>query len=719
MGFDWPAPPEWLGIAGILLLATAIYHFSGLRESAPDPTRRMVIALRSVALALFAFLLLRPYWETTSPDAERYRLIALADLSGSMLTKDLKDGPSRADQIKSALDLTSPESWISQARQRHEKVEAFGFDERSDTLRPSAWKRPEAGNKTALGDALRETLAKSNDNEAPAAVIVFSDGRNNQGSSSLEVAKEFRTRGIPVNVVGVGEARATGDVSVSFADRLPRAIAKEELKLSALVRNDFAKDVTTKVRLLEGEKQLLETTVNLDPGQEKSLDFAPLIPESAGPARYRLTVDPPSGDRDPSNDSDSLLVLVQPPEVVTALYFSNRIHPLYPFLKRTLASDERFDFRALIRMSEKTFHAFGEDLKPELPEDPEFWMVFDTLILDASVFSDLNDTVVEGLKRFVHRRGGGLLLFGPAALAREKLGGVAPVREVEEFFAKEDRSLVALEEPIFAPEDEAGKMKPFLPGRLPGFFVTEKNPAARGVVISRANGKAVLVLQAYGAGRVGYWGSPHDWRRPLRDERDGKEFRKFWTALAEWLGSGGEERLRIEDETRPRDRGKAVDLAVETLGSDFEPSHDALVEAKVEGPDGYERTLHLYPEGAVAGRYASSFLPGSPGEYKVTYSLSFPDGEALERENFLRVAETGEESIDVSYNERDLRMLAKLTGGDYLKIDELDPGWEPKMAEDLPLRVERISLADNWVFFLVLFLAAGLEWVFRRQAGLQ
>ena len=41
------------------------------------------------------------------------------------------------------------------------------------------------------------------------------------------------------------------------------------------------------------------------------------------------------------------------------------------------------------------------------------------------------------------------------------------------------------------------------------------------------------------------------------------------------------------------------------------------------------------------------------------------------------------------------------------------------MAEDLPLRVERISLADNWVFFLVLFLAAGLEWVFRRQAGLQ
>ena len=72
-------------------------------------------------------------------------------------------------------------------------------------------------------------------------------------------------------------------------------------------------------------------------GQELRLDFAPIVPEVAGPVRYRLTVEPPSGDRDPSNDADSLLVLVQPPEVVTTLYLSNRVHPLYPFLKRTLA----------------------------------------------------------------------------------------------------------------------------------------------------------------------------------------------------------------------------------------------------------------------------------------------------------------------------------------------------------------------------------------------
>ena len=35
--------------------------------------------------------------------------------------------------------------------------------------------------------------------------MVFSDGRNNEGAPVLEVAKEYRARGIPVNVVGVGK----------------------------------------------------------------------------------------------------------------------------------------------------------------------------------------------------------------------------------------------------------------------------------------------------------------------------------------------------------------------------------------------------------------------------------------------------------------------------------------------------------------------------------
>ena len=302
-------------------------------------------------------------------------------------------------------------------------------------------------------------------------------------------------------------------------------------------------------------------------------------------------------------------------------------------------------------------------------------MDYDSVILDTETLTDLNATLVDSLKDFVQKKGGGLLLFGPAEKGRELLGGLVPAKEVERILVKDNLSLVTLEEPLFRPEDGVDEMKPFLPGRLPGFFVKEQNPAARGVVVSRANGRSVLVVQAYGAGKVGYWGVPHDWRRSMSDEDGAWEFRKFWQALVQWLSTGGEDRLKIEENEKPFLRGGETPLQVEALGSDFEPSMDAMVKARIVGPEGFEKTVQLYPEGSVAGRYAGSFKPTQPGAYEVRYELTFPDGEALERESYLRVSDSGEESIDVSYAERDLKMLAKLTGGEFLPVSKLNEGW--------------------------------------------
>ena len=77
-----------------------------------------------------------------------------------------------------------------------------------------------------------------------------------------------------------------------------------------------------------------------------------------------------------------------------------------------------------------------------------------------------------------------------AEKGRELLGGLVPAKEVERILVKDNLSLVTLEEPLFRPEDDVDEMKPFLPGRLPGFFVKEQNPAAWGVVVSRANGRS-------------------------------------------------------------------------------------------------------------------------------------------------------------------------------------------------------------------------------------
>jgi hypothetical protein len=205
----------------------------------------------------------------------------------------------------------------------------------------------------------------------------------------------------------------------------------------------------------------------------------------------------------------------------------------------------------------------------------------------------------------------------------------------------------------------------------------------------------------------------------MNDEEGAKEFRVFWQALVQWLGTGGEDRLKTQDSEKPFLRGTEAPLQVEALGADFEPSMDAMVEARIEGPDDFERVIQLYPEGSVAGRYAGSFRPVLAGAYQVKYTLKFPDGESLERENFLRVSEAGEEAIDVSFARLDLEMLAKLTGGQYLSVDQMNSNWDPTFAEDLPSVRKRHSLSNAWIVFILLFLLAGSEWIIRRQSGLR
>ena len=346
-------------------------------------------------------------------------------------------------------------------------------------------------------------------------------------------------------------------------------------------------------------------------------------------------------------------------------------------------------------------------------------MSYDAVLADTDALDELNATVAASLKSFVQKKGGGLLLFGPLDEAREILGGLVPVKAAERLVMKQDVSLRTLEEPLFGPEDDVDEMKPFLPGRLPGYLVTQKNPASRGVVVVRASGESILAVQAYGAGKVAYWGSPHDWRRSLRDEDGNREFERFWQALAQWLGTGGEERMKVAEESNVLVKGAEATLQVEALGSDFEPAVDALVVAEISGPGGFSEKVQLYPRGAVAGQYAGNFRPEESGAYEVSYQLSFPDGEKLEQSGFVRVGESGLESKDTTFAERDLQMLAKITGGEYLHISDFDHSWEPKFAENLPTLKKRKNLANAWPIFIALFLAAGIEWVMRRQVGLR
>ena len=110
--------------------------------------------------------------------------------------------------------------------------------------------------------------------------------------------------------------------------------------------------------------------------------------------------------------------MVNPPERFSLLYLSSQARPLYPFVKRVLGNEERFELNSLVRLGEKVFHAFGEKVQPNYPTDPGFWMDFDAVLMDLDALPELNATVVSSLKDFVQKRGRTLVFRGLAGCPR-------------------------------------------------------------------------------------------------------------------------------------------------------------------------------------------------------------------------------------------------------------------------------------------------------------
>ncbi len=719
IGIDWSFSPLWI-LGFVSLFAVLLFwHGKSLLQALTSSTAWKLIFLRIGVMLFVLLLLVKPYLITQETDPAQVRVVSLLDLSASMDTTDQSGGKSRLDLVQPHLNPVDDNSWIHAMRKSYGYVDSLGFSEESWPLVTGEFDISYNSPQTALGDALSNLLDQKEDLPI-SAVVLFSDGKNNLGQSPLEVANLYRELGIPVNVIGVGESRERGNVSIEFQDPPDAVTAKEEFSLEVLVLNEFKDPIDAEVELLLDGNVLANQSVSLLGGENRLLSFDSLLMEVAGTRNLQARISVPDGDSDLSDNADFLVLPVRPPDLFSVLHISNRVGTFYPFLKRGLSA-ERFQFNSQIKLSEKTYHSLGENI-PEngFSHDPDFWMQFDVVMMDLGCLDELNSTLVHSLKDYVQKRGGGLLTYGSLENARSHLGGLLPAVEGIDLQSKQNLSLEVISDPLFEEQQNLNSWKTFLPHSLPSVLVTRVNPAARrSVNLSSNSEKSLLVVQAYGAGKTAYWGSPGDWRRALASPDQKREFTIFWQSVTEWLGSGVVERLKIQNPEEDIFRGSEISLEVDALGGNFEPSLDAMIEANISGPNQYSQLINLYPEGGRAGAYSGKFKPMIAGNYQLDYLLKFPDGEKLRQTSYLSVGDSSAEALDVRYTERDLQMIATLTGGKFSKIGDFDPEWRPALSDRMPTVSQKMSLAKIWPIFVLLFFFAGAEWILRRKEGLK
>jgi Ca-activated chloride channel family protein len=172
--------------------------------------RHAAILGYGVALAALLVALAKPH-ATVAVPTEQARVMIVTDRSGSMLAEDV--APNRLAAAKKAagtfLDAV-PDAVRVGAVAFNQKAEVLQSPTRDHDAVREALQGVKAAGTTATGDAIKAALGNLT-GDAPAAIVLLSDGKSVRGSDPLEAAQAAKDRKIPIYTVALGTAGGTID----------------------------------------------------------------------------------------------------------------------------------------------------------------------------------------------------------------------------------------------------------------------------------------------------------------------------------------------------------------------------------------------------------------------------------------------------------------------------------------------------------------------------
>ena len=199
---------------------------------------------------------------------------------------------------------------------------------------------------------------------------------------------------------------------------------------------------------------------------------------------------------------------------------------------------------------------------------------------------------------------------------------------------------------------------------------------------------------------------------------------RYWNQIANWLA---ELPFAVRDKLISLDAGALVyrpgdsaDLRVRLRDGQGRPVTNATVDAVLYRDGRRSATIRLTPEENAGGLFRGRTATLEPGSYEVAVeSAAIAERDARARTGFkVEALETGE-LTQLSLNEDLLRQMSAVTGGEYLREENVD-----RLVDLLaPISEGRVIESDTvlwqsywWFLPIVLLLTA--EWIIRKRVGM-
>jgi len=766
------------------------------------PVRLLIPAIvRAVIFLLVLFVLLAQL--RLAFDREGWpEVVILIDTSASMATvDDLKDPEVRkkAEQLRKIGNLSEAHrlqlaqllltrkdaDWLDRLlTEKQVKVYIYAVDtqtrliadlyeaEDAERGREALRNLKPEGDGSHLGDGVEAAL-KAFRGGSLSAIIMFTDGITTAGDDLPKAGREASRAGVPLFLVGMGDARQTPDLSIG--DLQAEDVVTKGDKLPFAARLSARGPVPTEpLPVILYEKQgdkLIErgrVMVRPDPsGNPVSIKITH-TPMEVGEKVFVLEVPPQPGEAETGNNRVERTILVTESKRIRVLYVEGGTRYEFRFVKVLLeresdriAGNKSIDMRTVLLDASR---GWPETDKSALPDFPTRDQLFE---YDVVILGDVDPKTLprgsrtaQDIADFVKVRGGGLMVLsgehaGVAAFNETALAEVLPVIPSESAPPRRTSE----EQPIT--EGYRPKLTPT--GRLHPLFRFSPDEAESDRIWNRlqpllwyakgyrrklsaevlaehptqfaeggAGGeKHPLILQQFtGAGRVIFMGIDETWRWRWRD--DEQQFNRFWLQAVRVLSRSRLGRIEVKtDKQTAYRRDERIIVTVRFPDDAPAPPDSTTVRVSVQrgplpNPDGTpgsgEVETQVLSLAKVEGSRATyqAVLTRTPvGEYR--FLLVEPEVNGNRPRAEAKVLPPPTERDRLEMNRADMTAAAAISNGGFYTLADAD-----KLLDDMK-DLSRVPLNQPcpptplWnqpaMFGLLLMLLIA-EWLLRKRERL-
>jgi hypothetical protein len=781
------APPAWTFVLLILPAILLLTWWAYRREGHLSGKKRILLGglrFATIILALLAFF--RPAIEWTRSLKLRSEVHFLVDDSASMGRSESYGAHDRK-AIKALLGNAAPADLGSLSRTQLLKtffnesiqgkallkrikkdfdIRLFRFSEHPNPLR--SWSELDSsGSSTRIGDSLDLHLSRHASGRVPLeGVILLSDGRNTGGISPEQVARKFRTEGIPIHCIGIGDPNPTKNLQLIGPPGPQEVLVGEEALFDLGVRATGLDGEEARL-ILRAKKQSIGENSSSGPeetleqkvfriqgnGKETRVQIRHIFEEVGD---YLLTFEVPTlpGESNPKDNKVRRFLRVDENQI-RVLYLESQPRWEYRYLSRLLRRvDKSILFQSFLFEGNPDIQESSKGLKPlrSLPKTKKELFAYHVILLGdvdpkfIGATEEQRSEWLELLKEFVVHGGGlGVIAgdsFMPESYRETPLEDLLPVVLSpfgdDDFPGRENSPFVPVLENPLAPhrivrlqEDIEVNRRLWQEGlpNLYWYYPVLRPKAGTQVLLrhprdrNKYGGRVLTALSPFPKGLVFFQGfdSTWRWRKPYGEKYQDRFWRNVVRTLAEPRLRRFDDRVVLSLDREQALVGQKVHIRLQLLDEDYNPILAKTAKLQILLPSGKTEDLILRSIRGRPGEFESDWNAKQPGIHSfLRYRKGIPGGKPLARRD-LPVEVPKKELSNPSLNRKGLEKIASASSGVFLPFSQIG---------DLPRAIDfhgtgtktmerkREEIWDNaWTFFLLLLLLS-LEWILRKRSNL-